>query len=131
MKLRTWTASVAALVLSTAPVFAVESTRQWADSLVMPVSCDNNCCDPVDCGDPCCGSGVFGSGGLFSGIGNGAVENFSLGALLGLDSCSWLEVGGFTQMGYHDQIEPISPQPNGPGTACRALRSWSCSRCSC
>lgn len=124
MKLRTWTASVAALVLSTAPVFAVESTTQWTDSLVMPASCDNNCCDPgccdpVECGDPCCGSSVCGPHGLFSGIGNGAVEHFSLGALLGLDSCSWLEVGGFTQMGYHDQIEPISPQPNGPATRTR------------
>lgn len=118
MKLRTWTASIAALVLSTAPVFAVESTQQWTDSLVTPVSCDSSCdpgcCDPVDCGDPCCGSRVRGSGGLFSGIGNGAVENFTLGSLLGLDECSWLEVGGFTQMGYHDQIEPISPQPGPP-----------------
>lgn len=111
MKLKTWTASIAALVLSTAPVFAVEGAQQWSDSLVTPASCDSSCdpgcCDPVDCGDPCCGSGVCG-GGLFSGIGNGCVENFTLGALLGLDSCSWLEVGGFTQMGYHDQLEPLS-----------------------
>jgi hypothetical protein len=117
VKLRTWTASVAALVLSTAPVFAVESSTQW-DSLVKPVGCDNccdpGCCDPVECGDAChCGSGV-GGGGLFSGMGPGYLENFSLGALLGLDECSWLEVGGFTQMGYHDQIEPISPQPGPP-----------------
>jgi hypothetical protein len=124
VKLRTWTASIAALVLSTAPVFAVEGAQQWSDSLVTPASCDASscdpgCCDPVDCGDPCCGSGVCGPSGLFSGIGNGAVENFTLGSLLGLDECSWLEVGGFTQMGYHDQIEPISPQAGPPVTPVR------------
>ena len=123
VKLRTWTASIAALVLSTAPVFAVESTTQWSDSLVTPTSCDSSCdpgcCDPVECGDPCCGSSVCGPSGLFSGIGNGAVENFTLGGLLGLDECSWLEVGGFTQMGYHDQIEPISPQAGPPVTPIR------------
>jgi hypothetical protein len=122
VKLKTWTASIAALVLSTAPVFAVESTMQWSDSLVTPASCDNccdpGCCDPVDCGDPCCGSGVCGATGLFSGIGGGYVENFSLAALLGLDD-SAIEIGGFTQMGYHDQIEPISPQPNGPAARVR------------
>ena len=110
MKLRTWTASVAALVLSTAPVFAVETSTQW-DSLVKPVSCDNSCdpgcCDPVECGDPCdCGCAV-GPGGLFSGIGGGCLENFTLAGALGLDD-SVIEIGGWTQMGYSDQLEPLS-----------------------
>jgi hypothetical protein len=118
VKLRSWTASVAALVLSTAPVFAVEGTS-WTDSLVTPASCDDSCCDPgccdpVECGDPCdCGCGVGGSG-LFSGIGGGGLENFTLAGLLGLGDDAWLEIGGWTQMGYHDQIEPISPQPGPP-----------------
>lgn len=124
MKLKTWTAGIAALVLSAAPVFAVESTN--VDTLVTPVSCDDNCCDPgccdpVECGDAChCGSGVCGSG-LFSGIGGGGLEGFSLGGLLGLNECSWLEVGGWTQMGYHDQIEPISPQPGPPAVGPRVF----------
>jgi hypothetical protein len=112
VKLRTWTASIAALVLSTAPVFAVESTTQWSDSLVTPASCDSGCCDPgccdpVECGDPCdCGCGV-GGGGLFSGIGGGCLENFTLAGALGLDD-SVIEIGGWTQMGYSDQLEPLS-----------------------
>jgi hypothetical protein len=112
VKLRTWTASIAALVLSTAPVFAVESTTQWSDSLVTPASCDSGCCDPgccdpVECGDPCdCGCGV-GGGGLFSGIGGGALENFTLAGALGLDD-SVIEIGGWTQMGYSDELEPLS-----------------------
>jgi hypothetical protein len=116
VKLKTWTAGIAALVLSTAPVFAVEGTR-ISDSFLTPASCDDccdpGCCDPVECGDPCdCGCGVA-AGGLFSGIGGGAVEGFTLAGALGLED-SWLEIGGWTQMGAHDQIEPISPQPNGP-----------------
>jgi hypothetical protein len=123
VKLKTWTASIAALVLSTAPVFAVESTTQWSDSLVTPASCDDGCCDPgccdpVECGDPCCGSGVCGPTGLFSGIGGGALENFTLAGALGLDD-SVIEIGGWTQMGYHDQIEPISPQAGPPVTPVR------------
>jgi hypothetical protein len=55
---------------------------------------------------------------LFSGIGNGCVENFTLAGLLGLDD-SVIEIGGWTQMGYHDQIEPISPQPGPPVTPVR------------
>ena len=108
MKLRTWTASIAALVLSAAPVFAVESNVQWSDSLVTPASCDDSCCDPgCECGDPCdCGCEV-GPSGLFSGIGSGCLENFTLAGLLGLDD-SCIEIGGWTQMGYHDSLEPLA-----------------------
>ncbi|MDZ4658373.1 MAG: outer membrane beta-barrel protein [Bythopirellula sp.] len=117
MKLKTWTAGIAALVLSAAPVFAVEGNVQWSDSLVTPASCDDSCCDPgCECGDPCdCGCGV-GAAGLFSGIGGGCVENFTLAGLLGLDD-SCLEVGGWTQMGYHDKFEPLSNEATGRGTA--------------
>jgi hypothetical protein len=111
VKLKTWTASIAALVLSTAPVFAVNDNVQWSDSLVRPASCDTGscdpgCCDPVDCGDPCCGSGVSG-GGLLSGIGGGCVENFSLAGLLGIDECSCIEIGGWTQMGWTDNNDGV------------------------
>ncbi len=115
VKLKTWTAGLAALVLSSAPVFAVEGTR-ISDSFLTPASCDD-CCDPGCCDPVGCGCGV-GAGGLFSGIGGGYVEGFSLASALGLQN-SWLEIGGFTQMGYHDQIEPISPQAGPPVTPVR------------
>ena len=111
MKVKTWTAGIAALVLSAAPVFAVESNTQWSNSYVTPASCDSSCdpgcCDGVDCGDACgCGSGV-GGGGLLSGIGNGCVENFSLAGLLGLGDDSCIEIGGWTQMGITDQNDGV------------------------
>lgn len=100
---------MAALILSAAPAFAAAADVEWsADSMVTPVSCDNSC-DPC-CGDSCgCGSEVAASG-IFSGIGPGIVENFSLASLLGLE-CSSIEVGGWTQFGYHDNVTPLSTVP--------------------
>ncbi len=108
MKLKTWTAGIAALVLSAAPVFAVEGNVQWSNSFVTPASCDEDSCDPgCECGDPCdCGCGV-GAVGLFSGIGGGCLENFTLASALGLED-SWLEIGGWTQIAYYDRQEPLS-----------------------
>ncbi|QEG36493.1 outer membrane beta-barrel protein [Bythopirellula goksoeyrii] len=117
MKLRTWTASIAALVFSAAPVFAVEGNVQWTnDGMLQPASCDTGCCDPCDCGEAChCGSGV-GGGGLLSGIGNGCVEGFSLAGALGISASSPWEVGGWTQFGYHDLFTPLSSAATGRGT---------------
>ena len=108
MKLRTWTASIAALVFSAAPVFAVESNVQWSnDGMLQPASCDSSC-DPCDCGDAChCGSGVCGTG-LFSGIGGGCLENFSLASMMGISDDSQWQIGGWTQFGYHDQLTPLA-----------------------
>ena len=115
MKLRKWTAGLAALVLSASPTLAADENVGWSsDSLVRPASCDSGC-DPCDCGDAChCGSGV-GAAGLFSGIGPGIVEGFSLAGLLGLDD-SGIEVGGWSQFGYHDLFEPLSSAATGEGT---------------
>lgn len=106
MKLRKWTAGLAAFVLSAAPAFAVEGNVQWStDSFVTPASCDS-CCDPCDCGDCCdCGSGV-GGGGLLSGLGPGIVEGFSIAGLLGLDGTQ-LEAGGWSQFGWTDQNDGV------------------------
>ncbi len=117
MKLRTWTASIAALVFSAAPVFAVEGNVQWSnDGMLQPASCDSSC-DPCDCGDAChCGSGVGGSG-LLSGIGGGYLEGLSLASMLGISDNSQWEVGGWTQFGYHDSFTPLSSPQTGRGTA--------------
>lgn len=109
MKLRTWTASIAALVFSAAPVFAVEGNVQWTnDGMLQPASCDTGCCDPCDCGEAChCGSGVGGCG-LLSGIGGGCLENFTLAGALGLDD-SWFTIAGWSQFGYTDEATLLTP----------------------
>jgi len=113
VKIKTWTASVAALMLSAAPAFAADSLGQWNyDNDVTPVVCDGylgaDCCG-VDCGAGCgCGTGI-GAGGLFSGMGygTGAVEGFSLASAVGMDRSGW-DIGGWTQFGYHDRQTPLS-----------------------
>lgn len=103
MKFKTWTVGIAVLALSAAPAFAQENLGQWSyDAQVKPVGCDSGC----DCGDGCgCGSSVCGGGGLFSGIGCGCLEGFTMAGALGVSN---YDVGGWTQFGYHDQQTPLS-----------------------
>jgi len=114
MNLKFWTAGIAVLTLAAAPALA-QDLSQWSyDQQVTPVGCDSccgdDCCDDSCCGDDCCGDacgcgcGVAG-GGLLSGIGGGAVEGFTLAGALGIDS---IDVGGWTQFGYHDSQTPLS-----------------------
>jgi hypothetical protein len=67
--------------------------------------CGLGCNDPC-CGDACgCGSSILG-GGL--GIGNCCLgEPFSLKDTL-LGPCSWLDMGGWTQVGYHSAATRLS-----------------------
>ncbi len=103
MKFKSWTAGIAVLTLAAAPVFAEDNLAQWSyDQQVTPVGCCDSGCD---CGDGCdCGS-CCGGGGLLSGMGGGLVEGFSLGSMLGIDG---IDVGGWTQFGYHDSQTPLS-----------------------
>ncbi len=114
MKIKTWTVGFAVLTLVTAPAFAETGLGQRSfDQNVVPVGCescdngccDDSCCDPC-CGDPCCGDGVK-SVGLFSGMGPGIVEGFSLAGMLGVDS--W-DVGGWSSFGWTDDAIPLAPQ---------------------
>ena len=125
MNFKTWTVGIAVLSLVTAPAFAEPGAGQWSyDQNVMPVACDSccddccdSCCDDCCCDDCCCdgccgcgcGCGVCGVG-LLSGMGPGLVEGFTLASLLGVDPCSALDVGGWTQMGYSDDNNPLSDQ---------------------
>ena len=104
MNLKFWTAGIAVLTLAAAPALA-QDLNQWSyDQQVTPVGCDS-CCGDDCCGDACdCGCGV-GGGGLLSGIGGGLVEGFTLASALGIDG---IEVGGWTQFGYHDSFTPAS-----------------------
>lgn len=103
MKLKSWTAGIAALTLAAAPAFAEDSLAQWSyDQMVTPAGC---CDSGTDCGDGCgCGSSC-GGGGLLSGMGGGLVEGFSLADTLGVSA---FDVGGWTQFGYHDSQTPGS-----------------------
>ncbi|MCA9238538.1 MAG: hypothetical protein KDA44_23865, partial [Planctomycetales bacterium] len=128
MKIRTWAVGATVLSLFAAPAAAQTSASAWAyDTNVKSVSFGGDCCDcgdgcatGCDCGDPCgCGDGcgcgdACGGGGLLSGMaGTSAIEGLSLSSLLGLDC---LEVGGWTQMGYHSNNVPLS-QAYGDGAA--------------
>ena len=125
MNLKSWTAGIAVLTLAATPAFA-QDLGQWSyDQQVIPVGCDSccgdDCCgdDCCDCGDGCgCGSGVGGAG-LFSGIGPGFVEGFTLAGALGIDA---FDVGGWTQFGWTDDAVPLSPQGSN-GTALSFLDS--------
>ncbi|MCA9229461.1 MAG: porin [Planctomycetales bacterium] len=129
MKNKTWKVGFALLALAATPAFAETEVGQFSlDGMVVPVGCDSccgdSCCGDPCCGDPCCGDpccgdpccgdacgcgcGV-GGGGLLSGIGNGALEGFSLSSLLGFES---LDIGGWTQFGYHDQLTPLATATN-------------------
>lgn len=110
MKFKSWTAGIAVLTLATAPVFAEDGLAQWSyDQMVAPVGCcDGGCDSGCDCGDGCgCGS-ACGGGGLFSGIGPGWLEGFSLAGTLGIDA---LDVGGWTQFGYTDEATMLGAPP--------------------
>ena len=104
MNFKTWTVGIAVLALTSAPAFAEDNLGQWSfDEQVKPVSCCDSGCD---CGDGCgCGSSVCGGGGLLSGMGPGIVEGFALADILGFDA---IDVGGWTQFGYHDLPTPLS-----------------------
>jgi len=105
VKLKSWTAGIAALTLAAAPTFAADSMAQWSyDQQVTPVGCCDSGCD---CGDSCdCGSGC-GGGGLLSGIGGGWLEGFSLAGTTGISA---FDVGGWTQFGWTDDAVPLSAQ---------------------
>jgi len=109
---KTWTVGIAVLTLATAPAFAETGLGQWSyDQNVVPVGCES-CCDEGCCGDDCCGDGCCdcgssccGGSGLFSGMGPGIVEGFSLSAMLGFNA--W-DIGGWTQYGWTDELVPLS-----------------------
>ena len=108
MKFKSWTAGIAVLTLATAPVFAEDSLAQWSyDQMVTPVGCcDSGCGDGCDCGDGCgCGSACGGGIGLFSGMGPGYIEGFSLAGALGVDA--W-DIGGWSEFGWTDDVIPLS-----------------------
>jgi len=103
VKIKTWTVGIAVLALAASPAYAENGLGQWNyDQDVVAVGCDS-----CSGGDTNCGSSVCG-GGLFSGIGPGVMEGFSLSGILGLDNFSNLDVGGWTQFGYHDDVNPLS-----------------------
>ena len=112
MNFKTWTVGIAVLTLATAPAFAETGLGQWSyDQNVVPVGCES-CCDEGCCGDDCCGDGCCdcgssccGGSGLFSGMGPGIVEGFSLSAMLGFNA--W-DIGGWTQYGWTDELVPLS-----------------------
>ncbi|MBX3431926.1 MAG: porin [Pirellulales bacterium] len=123
MKIRKWTAGLAALAFYAAPVAAQTNVDAWSyDNHVQGVAfasdcCGDDCCgdpccgDDACCGDPCCGAGVAG-GGLLSGCGLLApVEGFSLASALGLAD-SGLEFGGWTQIGGVTDFTPLSTASN-------------------
>ncbi len=117
MNLKKWTMGVAVLTLVAAPAFAEEGLGDWTlDENITLAGC-NSCGDSLDCGNRCgggCGDGVCG-GGLFSGYGNGVLENLSLARAVGIDG---LDIGGWTQFGYHDSFTPLStPGTRGQGFA--------------
>lgn len=125
MKIKTWTVGFAVLSLVTAPAFAETSLGQRSyDQNVVPVgceSCDTGCCDDDCCGDPCCGDPCCGDGvaatGLFSGMGPGIVEGFSLAGALGVDA---FDVGGWSELGWTDDAIPLStPGTSGEGLSFR------------
>ena len=120
MNLKTWTVGVAVLALAATPTFAEEGLDQWSyDKDISLVSCDgccDCCCDDCcgdgccDCGDGCgCGCGI-GGGGLFSGIGPGWVEGFSLAGLLGVEA---FDIGGWSQFGWTDDQVPLAFRADG------------------
>ena len=67
---------------------------------------DDDCCgDDACCGDPCCGDACGCGAGVGGGLLSdcccmGALEGLSLASLMGLED-SALEIGGWTQLGYH------------------------------
>ncbi len=112
MNLKSWTAGIAVFTLAAAPALAAD-LGQWSyDQQVIPVGCDtccdDDCCDDSCCDDTCCGVGAGGSG-LFSGMGPGIVEGFSLAGALGVDC--W-DIGGWTQFGWTDDNVPQSSVRN-------------------
>ena len=118
MKLKSWTAGIAALTLAAAPAFAGDSLAQWSyDQMVQPAGCCDSGCDGgcdggYDCGDGCdCGS-ACGGGGLMSDTCLGGLEGFSLADTLGV--CAF-DVGGWTQFGIHDSQTPGSTAFNDLG----------------
>ncbi|MCH2113677.1 MAG: porin [Pirellulales bacterium] len=117
MNLKSWIAGIAVLTLAANPAFAAD-LGQWSYGQVTPVSCDSccddsccddGCCDDSCCDDSCCDSDGCGCGvggaGLLSGLGGGLVEGFSLADTLGING---IDIGGWTQFGYHDSYTPRS-----------------------
>ena len=132
MNYKTWTVGIAVLTLATAPAFAEPGLGQWTyDQNVVPVACDSccddgccgdDCCGDDCCGDCCCGDGCgcgcgVGGAGLFSGVGPGWLEGFSLSSCLGVE---WFDIGGWTQFGYTSQPTLLTGTPqfgSGPGSS--------------
>lgn len=73
-------------------------------NLASPGGCDGSGCDSSGCGGPGCG--------LLSTCGDCGQGDFRLGNLLGLGPCSRWAIGGFTQVGFHDNNVPLSQAYN-------------------
>jgi hypothetical protein len=103
VKYKTWSVGIAVLALTTNPALAQEEAEKWSyDVNIQSVGCDEETCcgDSVGCGAGC-SNGCGGCGMC------GAIEGFSLASLLGMECCS-IDIGGWSQWGYHDQATPLS-----------------------
>lgn len=129
MKIRKWTAGLAALALYAAPATAQTSADAWSyDNHVQGVAFASDCCEPscgsddccADdsccgddcCGDPCCGDacgcGDAVAGGLLSGGPlASAIEGVSLASMIGLADDSQYQIGGWSQIGWHDANDGV------------------------
>ncbi len=100
---------LAAVALAAYFLIAQGNASEWTyDGNVQPVC--NGCDDGCDCGDGCCdcGDGCLDCGDACdSGCGGCALKGLSLSSLLGME-CSGIEVGGWTQFGYHSKATPLS-----------------------
>lgn len=76
----------------------VSDASYAADTVVLSADCDGEGADDA-CDDSCCG-------GFCS-----TLESFTLKNLLGREESPW-EIGGWTQIGYHDNNQPLSQAYN-------------------
>jgi hypothetical protein len=130
VKIRTWTVSLAVLVAGAANAKADTSASGWSyDNNVKDVAFASDCCEPecgaAECCDPCCDDGCCGDAccgdgcdcGCGAGAGGGCcLEAFSLAALIGLADDSAYQIGGWTNVGYHDDPIPLSFTRNDLGS---------------
>ncbi len=113
MKIRTWTVSLAVLVAGAANTKADTSASGWSyDNNVKDVAFASDCCEPAcGCEDPCCADGCCGDAcgcGCGAAAGGCCLEAFSLASLIGLGANSPYEIGGWTNVAYHDNLIPLS-----------------------
>ena len=111
MHYKTWTVGIAVLALSAAPAFAEQQIGFDSQVRGVAYACDD-CCD--DCCDPCCDGGCGSCdccAPLFSGLPIlSGVEEFSLADTFCGFGCHGIDIGGWTQIGYHNEATMMSTQ---------------------